>query len=107
MNSLSKVRCGKRIAAAVTAWLVAGAASSAAAQSDGTWNSGEQVYEKACGHCHEIGVGPVLKGRELPPETFTTIARQGLVRMPAFRPSEIDDQALTAVAQYLSTAPAP
>jgi 4-cresol dehydrogenase (hydroxylating) cytochrome subunit len=107
MSHLKKVGCGKWITTAVATSVVAGGISTAAAQSDGAWNNGEQVYAKVCGHCHEIGVGPVLKGRELPPDTFTTIARQGLVRMPAFRSSEIDDQALAAVAQYLSTAPAP
>lgn len=77
------------------------------AQADGRWRDGEQVYVKVCGHCHETGVGPALKGRGLPAEAFAPIARHGLLAMPAFRASEIDDQALQALGEYLAKAPAP
>ncbi|WP_414476107.1 c-type cytochrome [Microvirga sp. M2] len=77
------------------------------AQSDGRWRDGEQVYVKVCGYCHETGVGPVLKGRDLPAETFVLMARHGLSAMPAFRASEIDDQTLQALGEYLAKAPAP
>jgi 4-cresol dehydrogenase (hydroxylating) cytochrome subunit len=77
------------------------------AQADGRWRDGEQVYVKVCGHCHETGVGPVLKGRGLPAEAFAPIARHGLSAMPAFRAAEIDDQALQALGDYLARTPAP
>lgn len=77
------------------------------AQADGRWRDGEQVYVKVCGYCHETGVGPVLKGRDLPAETFVLMARHGLSAMPAFRAAEIDDGALRALSEYLAKAPAP
>lgn len=77
------------------------------AQADGRWRNGEQVYVKVCGYCHDAGVGPALKGRGLPAEAFAPIARHGLSAMPAFRASEIDDQALQALGEYLAQTPAP
>ncbi|KAB0265574.1 c-type cytochrome [Microvirga brassicacearum] len=77
------------------------------AQADGRWRDGEQVYVKVCGHCHESGVGPVLKGRGLPAEALAPITRHGLSAMPAFRAAEIDDQALQALGDYLAQTPAP
>ncbi len=66
------------------------------------WESGEQVYQKVCGHCHEAGIGPVIKGRSLPPAYIETIVRHGFRAMPAIRASFIDDPSLNAVAEYVS-----
>ncbi|MBA4501591.1 c-type cytochrome [Marinobacterium marinum] len=79
----------------------------ALAADDSQWESGEQIYAKVCGHCHEAGVGPTIKGRSLPPSYITAIVRHGFRAMPAFRASFIDDQALQSVAEYISTSPAP
>lgn len=76
------------------------------AADDSQWQSGDQVYAKVCGHCHEAGVGPTIKGRNLPPSYITAIVRHGFRAMPAFRTSFIDDQALQSVAEYVSTSPA-
>lgn len=73
------------------------------AGADGSWKNGPEVYAKVCGYCHEGGiVGPVLKGRKLPPEYITFIVRHGLRAMPAFTAAFIDDEALKGVADYLS-----
>lgn len=69
------------------------------------WKDGIQVYAKVCGHCHETGVGPVLKGRNLHPAYITAIARQGFRAMPAMRASFIDDDALQSVAEFINKSP--
>lgn len=69
------------------------------------WQSGEQVYAKVCGHCHEAGIGPQIKGRSLPPAYINIIVRNGFRAMPALRASFIDDESLQAVAEYVSTSP--
>lgn len=82
-------------------------AGTAAADGDGVWKGGENVYAKVCGHCHEAQVGPQLKGRQLPPPYITAIVRNGFRAMPAFPASFIDDNALQQVAEYLSASSAP
>ncbi|MCY1231207.1 4-cresol dehydrogenase [hydroxylating] cytochrome c subunit [compost metagenome] len=77
------------------------------ADGDGVWKSGENVYQKICGHCHEAKVGPVITGRQLPPEYITAVVRNGFRAMPAFPASFIDDKALRQVAEYISKTPAP
>ncbi|WP_432696677.1 c-type cytochrome [Marinobacterium sp. YM272] len=76
------------------------------AQAESPWKDGEQVYAKVCGHCHEKGIGPVIKGRQLPPAYITAIVRHGFRAMPALRSSFIDDQALLSVAEFINQSPA-
>ncbi len=71
-------------------------------QSANEWVSGEQIFGKVCQYCHTEGVGPVLTGRNLPPVYFTTIARNGLNAMTAFRPTELSSDDLEKVANFLS-----
>jgi len=78
------------------------AASAQAAGPAADQDKGRRFYEKVCARCHEAGIGPVLLGRGLPPAIFTTIARSGLNAMPAFRVTDVDDDTLQAVAEYLS-----
>lgn len=78
----------------------------AVADGDGQWHGGANVYEKLCGHCHEAGVGPQIKGRQLPAQYITAVVRHGFRAMPAFPASFIDDNALQQVAEYISTATA-
>lgn len=70
---------------------------------------GVRVYDKVCRYCHETGVGPVLKGRQLPPEYVQRVVRLGNRAMPSFRATEIDDANLAEVAKLIasSTAGAP
>lgn len=66
---------------------------------DGT---GAQVYARTCAYCHDHGVGPAIKGRELDPAAVRMMVRHGAIAMPAFRPTEITDAELDALAKMLS-----
>lgn len=93
-------------ACAVTAALaISGAANAGSA---GKWQDGQEVYGKVCGYCHEHGVGPVIRGRQLQPDYVRSVVRHGNRAMPAFRESEIDNAMLVQVADLVarSTAPA-
>lgn len=68
---------------------------------DSPWKGGAHVYAKVCGQCHESGVGPVIKGRNLSLIYTKTIVRHGFRAMPAFRSSFLDDQALQSVVEYI------
>ncbi|MCO6441296.1 MAG: cytochrome c [Nitrococcus mobilis] len=72
------------------------------AEVNGSWKNGEEVYAKVCGYCHQTGIGPVIKGRKLPPEYTVHVVRNGLRAMPAFPAAFIDDKALREVAGYIS-----
>ncbi len=65
------------------------------------WRDGAEVYSKVCSYCHEGQVGPRLFGRELPPEYIRAIVRNGNRAMPPFRSSEIDDESLAKLAEYI------
>ncbi|MCC2682719.1 MAG: cytochrome c, class [Nitrosospira multiformis] len=65
------------------------------------WRDGAEVYSKVCGYCHGGQVGPRILGRELPPEYIRAIVRNGSRAMPPFRPSEIDDESLAKLAEYI------
>ena len=85
--------------------LIAGAASAAPPepQSNFRWKDGAEVYAKVCSYCHDQQIGPVIRGRSLPPEYISAVVRNGNRAMPAFRASEIDDESLKKVAEYIST----
>lgn len=80
----------------------AGAASEQTAEPGFRWKDGAEVYRKICAFCHETKVGPVIRGRSLDPTYITFIVRQGNRAMPAFRASEIDDESLEKLAEYVS-----
>ncbi len=63
--------------------------------------SGELVYQTICRYCHETGVGPQLRLRQLPAVYTTHVVRHGFRAMPAFRPTEISDQELERVAAFI------
>lgn len=63
---------------------------------------GQRYYEKICAKCHEAGIGPVLKGRALSPETVVAFARLGVNAMPAFRVTDIDDATLYDLGVFIS-----
>lgn len=78
---------------------------------------GKLVYQSYCASCHDAGPGhagtmrlairlgeekSVLVERDdLNQEYVKTIVRQGIMLMPPFRPSEINDSELDALARYL------
>ena len=81
--------------------------------------AGKRVFERFCAECHAPGFGhpgtqrleqtrgkalSVLEARsDLVPVYVTAVVRNGLVEMPAYRPSEIDDTALQALVVYLTS----
>ncbi|MCY1672057.1 cytochrome c [Novosphingobium sp. SL115] len=66
----------------------------------------EAIYAKTCGYCHGQHVAPIIRGRGLPPEIITQYVRTGPRAMPAFRPTEISDAELKALAKWVSTSKA-
>ena len=80
----------------------ADAVQSDAVQDRFAWKDGAEVYSKICALCHETAVGPMLRGRGLDPLYITLMVRNGSRAMPAFRASEIDDQSLEQLAEYVS-----
>ena len=80
---------------------------SQAQEGDSQWESGKQLYDKVCGHCHapEVGVGTAIAGRGLPEAYIKVFVRNGFNAMPSFPASFIDDESIAQVAEYLSTLP--
>ena len=66
----------------------------------------EYLYQRTCGYCHGHNVAPIIRGRNLPPAVIAALVRSGQGAMPAFKPTEITNTELQALAQWLSTAPA-
>ncbi|HRP98118.1 MAG TPA: cytochrome c [Rhodocyclaceae bacterium] len=85
---------------------VALAAAQTAIAEQGALERGEHVYTKVCSYCHDAGVGPEIRGRQLPASYIEHVVRHGYRAMPAFRPSEIDDQALAGVVEWVSASTA-
>ncbi|WP_207204467.1 c-type cytochrome [Nitrosomonas eutropha] len=67
----------------------------------GQWSGGENVYAKVCGYCHDTGIGPSIKGRQLPPEYITHVVRHGFRAMPAFPEPYISNEDLKSLGQYI------
>jgi mono/diheme cytochrome c family protein len=104
-----------RTVATMLMTLVASAALSAAAAESAP---GKRVFDRYCAECHAAGFGhpgtmqlertrgkalSVLEvRRDLRPAYVTTVVRNGLVEMLPYRPTEIDDAALSALVQYLA-----
>lgn len=98
MGSKSKTR---HVALALGGIAVAIASVAAQADSSGKWAGGREVYDKVCGYCHEPnpGLGPNIRGAH--PRDVRERVRNGHRAMPSFRQSEIDDQALAQLIDYL------
>jgi len=86
--------------------LLAGAASlggcGLAARAQDAPRPPETIYASTCGYCHGHNVGPIIRGRGLPPEAVVPIVRAGLGAMPAFKPTEITDAELAGLARWIS-----
>ena len=79
---------------------------------------GKQIFDRVCAECHAPGSGrpgtqqlgwtrgatrAVLEQRrDLAPEYVAVVVRNGLVEMPAIRPTELSDAELRQVSSYLS-----
>ncbi|MCW2406911.1 mono/diheme cytochrome c family protein [Sphingobium sp. B1D7B] len=90
--------------------VAAGAAFFFSGQPEAVANTGprppEAIYDRTCGYCHGHNVGPVIRGRNLPPEAIVYMVRHGQGAMPAFRPTEISDVELANLAKWISTSKA-
>ena len=62
----------------------------------------EDIYATTCGYCHGHNVGPIIKGRKLSAQTVEMFVRRGSGAMPAFKPTEITDDELTALSAWIS-----
>ncbi len=105
---------------AVLGVIVGAGGTANAAESDAT---GATIYEHYCIACHDRGAGhpgtqnlAYLYGAEkaaladrdnLTPEYVRTMVRFGRGLMPGFRPSEISDEQLKLLAEYLAAGPHP
>ena len=67
----------------------------------------EVVYAKVCGYCHGKNVGPIILGRKLETDMIKAVTRHGRNGMPAFRPTEITNVELDALAVWISKSPVP
>ncbi len=96
---------GPIVMALVVVGALAGAAWAAPqqpAEQGFAWKDGAEVYTKVCALCHETNTGPAIRGRGLDPMYIRLIIRNGYRAMPAFRASEIDDEVLEKLAEYIS-----
>lgn len=65
--------------------------------------SPELIYKSTCGYCHGALVAPPILGQNYPKDFIADRVRNGYNAMLAFRPSEISDAELSALADYIST----
>lgn len=111
VQSRKKAQFDRLVAGAIAIIALGGAgyALSASAQASAQASSARDpqfIYERTCGYCHGHNVGPIIRGRNLPPAVIAAIVRSGNGAMPAFRPTEISDQELAALSAWISAAPA-
>lgn len=95
------LRLAGAVPLALAATLPAGAAPPAAPA-----RAPEVIYAKTCGYCHGARVAPVIRGRGLPVEIITAYVRSGPRAMPAFRPTEISNAELAALARWINASKA-
>jgi (+)-pinoresinol hydroxylase len=105
------------VAVAVVLDFVCGSAG--AQEAPGKPAAGRAVYTQWCAPCHDPGVthpgthaltvkyqgvksGVLLEWKDLTPVTVKFLVRHGISVMPQFRKTEISDQELDALAQFLS-----
>jgi len=68
----------------------------------GSGNPAVDAYARTCSYCHDHGVGPDLRAAAPPPEAVIMFVRKGFGPMPAFRPSEIGNADLSALAKMIA-----
>ena len=92
-------------------------AAARAAEAADAANRGEQIFDTRCVFCHGEGLGhpawqmlALKKGKDkaeilgrpdLTPAYVKHVVRNGFIEMPPFRPSEISDADLDALANYV------
>lgn len=98
--SVALLPLGAQVVAPTSPPAAASAASAAMIQGD---RSGARLAQNTCLKCHGTGVGPDLRLQQFTYETIHYVTRHGLNAMPSFRESEISDEELHAVADYLAS----
>lgn len=81
---------------------------------------GEKLFERHCASCHASEISPLYPGtfslaqtrgkqhafivhrEDLAPETVAAVVRAGISFMPSFGPTQINDQELTALSNYVA-----
>jgi len=76
---------------------------SAWAESAGQWQSGKQIYEQVCSHCHETLVAPKILGRKMAQDYVAFVVQRGLRAMPAFRPTDFNDQDMAKLTSFIQS----
>jgi mono/diheme cytochrome c family protein len=66
----------------------------------------DALYAKTCGYCHGKNIGPVIRGRALPADAIKRQVRHGQNGMPSFRPTEITNSELDALAKWIAASKA-
>lgn len=79
-----------------------GLSSAGQAQKPGKERTPEALYATNCGYCHGHNVGPIIRGRNLPPQLIEYMVRNGNSAMPAFKPTEVTPAELAALAEWIS-----
>ena len=85
--------------------------------------AGQALYARHCGACHDPGDGHpgtmrlnarvgndkavLVQRHDLAPDYVKMTVRNGLEMMPAFRPTELGDADVDAIAAYLAQRDAP
>lgn len=98
---------GWRAAAAVALAAAGASIRPALAQSAGEWSGSEQLWRATCRYCHDGKVATELRGAGLAPQAIVTAVRTGPKAMPSFTASQISDQELEQLAQWVSSQKAP
>ncbi len=98
MKEFTRLRVRASAGAIAVATLLAGMATAVFAQP----RPPEKIYATNCAYCHGHNVGPIIRGRKLPPELIDYMVRNGNGAMPAFRPTEITPTELAALAKWVS-----
>ncbi len=82
--------------------MLIGVSFSTAASADDPDRAPEFIYKRTCGYCHGHNVGPIIRGRKLDPKTIEYFVRNGNGAMFAFKPTEINDRELKALAIWIN-----
>ena len=114
---MNRGRVPARMTALMLAMAFAVAAAAPLAQAAGAANRGRQIFDTRCVFCHGQGLGhpawqmlalkkgkdkaEILGRSDLTPAYIKHVVRNGLIEMPPFRPSEISDPDLDALANYV------
>ncbi len=98
------MRCASGLVIALALALYAAAAH---AQSAGEWASSAKLWRETCGYCHDGKLAPELRGAGVPTQAVVSAVRRGPNAMPTFAPSEISDQELEQLAEWIQAQPKP